>query len=75
VGLAADGKATFVAKVGAEAQAKGAHAGNLVREVAKIAGGGGGGRPDFATAGGKDASKVREALDAAKSVLAGQVGG
>ena len=37
-------------------------AGDLVKEVAKVAGGGGGGRPDFAQAGGKDASKVDEAL-------------
>ena len=62
-------KAMFVCKVGPDAQARGAHAGNLVREVAKVAGGGGGGRPDFATAGGKDASKVAEALAVAESVL------
>ena len=45
-----------------EAIAKGAHSGNLVREVAKIAGGGGGGRPDSAQAGGKDVAKIDEAL-------------
>ncbi|CAN5467345.1 alanine--tRNA ligase [soil metagenome] len=70
----ADGKVQFTAKVGPEAVAKGAHAGNLLREVAKIAGGGGGGRPDFATAGGRDASKIGEALAAAESVLKAQVG-
>jgi alanyl-tRNA synthetase len=63
----------FVCKVGQEALQKGAHAGNLVREVAKIAGGGGGGRPDFATAGGKDASKVAEALATAEGVLKGML--
>ncbi len=69
VGSTNEGKITFVCKVGAEAQAKGAHAGNLVREIAKIAGGGGGGRPDFATAGGKDVSKLDEALGAAGKLL------
>ncbi|HTA76768.1 MAG TPA: DHHA1 domain-containing protein, partial [bacterium] len=37
-------------------------AGDIVKEVAKVTGGGGGGRPDMAQAGGKDASKVDEAL-------------
>jgi alanyl-tRNA synthetase len=66
---AADGKVTFTCKVGPDAQAKGAHAGNLLREVAKIAGGGGGGRADFATAGGKIPEKADEALAAAEGVL------
>ena len=57
--LVADGKVTFTCKVGKAAKA---NAGNLVREVAKVAGGGGGGRPDFATAGGKDPSKATEAM-------------
>jgi alanyl-tRNA synthetase len=76
VGLAAvriGEKVTFLAKAGPGAVAKGAHMGNLVREVAKIAGGGGGGRPDFATAGGKDASKTDQALHSAESVLAGML--
>jgi len=38
-------------------------AGDLIREVAQVVGGGGGGRPDFAQAGGKDASKIDEALE------------
>ncbi|WP_018931501.1 alanine--tRNA ligase [Gracilibacillus lacisalsi] len=42
--------------------AKGYHAGNLIKETAKICGGGGGGRPDMAQAGGKDATKLSEAL-------------
>jgi alanyl-tRNA synthetase len=41
---------------------RGLHSGNIIREVAKITGGGGGGRPDMAQAGGKDASKLDEAL-------------
>lgn len=59
----------WICKVGADAAAKGAHAGNLVKQVAQITGGGGGGRPDFATAGGKDPSKVDEALQAAPGFL------
>ena len=75
VGLGSDGKATFVVKVGADAIKTGAHAGNLVKEVAKIAGGGGGGRPDFATAGAKQPEKVDEALAAAEGLLLQMVGG
>lgn len=46
---------------------KGVHSGNLVREIAKVAGGGGGGRPDLAQAGAKDPSKVGEALEFART--------
>ena len=52
-----------------DAVAKGAHAGNIIREVAKTCGGGGGGKPDSAQAGGKDASKIAEALDLVKTLL------
>ena len=45
------------------------HAGNLLKEVAAVAGGGGGGRPDMAQAGGKDASKLDEALDLARRLI------
>ena len=75
VALAAEseGKVLLAVKAAPSAVAQGAHAGNLVRELAKITGGGGGGRPDFAQAGGKDATKIDEALGAAKDVLGGQV--
>ncbi|MBI5707170.1 MAG: alanine--tRNA ligase [Armatimonadetes bacterium] len=73
VALAADGKVSLAVKVGAEAQAKGAHAGNLVRELAKRVGGGGGGRPDFATAGGKDVAALEGALRDASGLLAAQL--
>ena len=48
---------------------KGAHAGNILREVSAVAGGKGGGRPDSAMSGGKDISKIQEALEKAKEVL------
>ncbi len=66
-------KVTFMCKVGSDAQAKGAHAGNLLKELARIAGGGGGGQAAFATAGGRDPSKAEDALAAAESVLAAQI--
>ncbi|MCU0316796.1 MAG: alanine--tRNA ligase [Fimbriimonadaceae bacterium] len=69
VALKSGEKVTFVCKVGAEAQQAGAHAGNIVKQVAQVAGGGGGGRPDFATAGGRDASKLDEALAKGVDVL------
>ena len=71
--VVAGGKVQFIAKAGAEAVAKGAHAGNLLKEISRIAGGGGGGRAEFATAGGKDPSKVAEALAAAEAVLQAQL--
>lgn len=56
-------KANLVAVCGKEAIAKGVKAGDLVREIAKLAGGGGGGRPDSAMAGAKDLSKLDSALE------------
>lgn len=68
------GKVLFVAAATKDAVAKGVHAGNLLREVAKIAGGGGGGRPDMAQAGGKDPSKISEALQKVDVLLKEQLG-
>jgi alanyl-tRNA synthetase len=62
LGSATDGKVTFAARVTPDLVQRGFHAGNLLREVAKVTGGGGGGRPDFAQAGGRDASKLPDAL-------------
>ena len=62
-------KLTFSAACGKVAISKGAHAGNLVREIAKICGGNGGGKPDSAMAGGKDASKLEEALANVPAIL------
>lgn len=50
-------------------EAKGLHAGNMIRELAKHIQGGGGGQPFFATAGGKDESGLKKALDAAREFL------
>lgn len=65
----AKGSANIIAVCGKEAVRLGAHAGNLVREVAKLAAGGGGGRPDSAMAGAKDIAKVPSALDAVQGIL------
>ncbi len=62
-------KANFVAVCGKGAIAKGVKAGNLVKEVAKIANGGGGGRPDSAMAGAKDITKIDEALSKAEEIV------
>ena len=62
-------KANFVAVCGKGAIAKGVKAGDLVKEVAKIANGGGGGRPDSAMAGAKDVTKVDEALSKAEEIV------
>ena len=56
-----------------DAVAKGAHAGNIVKAVAKLCGGGGGGRPDMAQAGAKDVAKLDEALAAAYDIVAGMI--
>ena len=62
-------KANFVAVCGKGAIAKGVKAGDLVKEVAKIANGGGGGRPDSAMAGAKDVTKIDEALSKAEEIV------
>ena len=64
-----DGKVTLVAAFSKEVNAKGLQAGKFIGAIAKICGGGGGGRPNLAQAGGKDPSKLPEALEAAKSEL------
>lgn len=70
IGVEIDGKAQIaVAFTDSLAKEKGWHAGNMVRELAKEIGGGGGGQPFFATAGGKDASRLSIALDKAKTLF------
>ncbi len=62
-------KLNFVAVCGKDAVANGAHAGNILREVSAVTGGKGGGRPDSAMSGGKDISKIAEALDLVQKLL------
>jgi len=69
-----DGRVNLLAAASDEAVKKGAHAGNLIKEISGIVGGKGGGRPNMAQAGGKDASKVSEAIEKAKEMAAGQIG-
>ena len=70
----ADDKVNFVVMATKDAVAKGIHAGNIIKETAKIAGGGGGGRPDMAQAGGKNPKKITEALTMATEVITKQIG-
>ncbi|HYG60210.1 MAG TPA: alanine--tRNA ligase [Symbiobacteriaceae bacterium] len=70
--VSGDGKVNLVAAVTKDLAGKKAHAGSLVKAVAAICGGGGGGRPDMATAGGKDPSKLGEALQAVVGLIASQ---
>jgi len=70
--LAAD-KVNMIAMATDDVVAKGAHAGNLIKSVASLVGGGGGGRPNMAQAGGKNASGIDELLKKAPEVLAEQL--
>ena len=66
------GKLTFTVGVSKDLNARKINAGNIVKEVAKLVGGNGGGRPDIASAGGKDLSKVDFALEKAEEILKAQ---
>ncbi len=69
------GKVNLMATATKGALDKGVHAGNLIKAVAACVGGGGGGRPQMAQAGGKDASKIPEALQKVATVLEEQIKG
>jgi alanyl-tRNA synthetase len=73
LGSGYEGKVSFVVMATKDVVEKGIHCGNIIKEVAKIAGGGGGGRPDMAQAGGKDISKLDEALDYSIKVVEIQI--
>ena len=70
---AKDGKVNLIAMATDGAVAKGAHAGNIIKAVAGLVGGGGGGRPNMAQAGGKNPEKIDEAVAKAAEVLEGQI--
>jgi len=63
--------AGFAAK---EVVARGIHIGKIIGAAAKVTGGGGGGRPDMAQAGGKEIAKIREALDTARNMVENSLG-
>ena len=68
-----DGKVSLMATATDGAMKKGAHAGNLVKGIAGCVGGGGGGRPNMAQAGGKNPAGIPDALEKAAEVLEGQI--
>ena len=68
IGGVSEGKVVLIASVTKDLTGK-IHAGNLVKGVAKVVGGGGGGRPDMAQAGGKDVSKLGDALDGVPALV------
>ncbi len=68
-----EGKVNLIAMATQGAVDKGAHAGNLIKEVAAVVGGGGGGRPNMAQAGGKNPAAIPEALEKAIEVMKKQL--
>lgn len=69
------GRVNLVAAVTKDLLPRGLHAGKLIKEIAAVVGGGGGGRPDMAQAGGKDPSRLQEALERAYAIAASQLKG
>jgi alanyl-tRNA synthetase len=67
LGAVVEDRPSFLAMVTKDLSGK-VHAGNLIKQVAAVTGGGGGGRPDMAQAGGKDASRIDEALGVARDL-------
>lgn len=73
LGSGKDGKVSLVVMATDDVVKKGVHAGNIIKAAAAVCGGGGGGRPNMAQAGGKDASKIGEALVKAEEVIKEQI--
>lgn len=73
IASALDGKVSLLSMVTPEAQKAGAHAGNLIKAIAALVGGGGGGRPNMAQAGGKNPEGIDAALEKALEVVEGQL--
>ncbi len=74
LGYEDDGKVTLLAGVTDDLVKKGLKAGDIIKQIAPIVGGGGGGRPQMAQAGGKDPAKIDEALAKAKDMIAAALG-
>lgn len=74
IGSETDGKITFIAMASKGAVAKGIHCGNIIKEITAITGGRGGGKPDMAQGGGKDADKIDNALAAVDEIVMTQLG-
>ena len=68
-----NGKVNLIAMATEEAMKKGAHAGNLIKGIAALVGGGGGGRPNMAQAGGKNPAGISDAIAKVQEVLEGQI--
>ena len=64
-----DGKISFVAMASQDAVKSGIHCGKIIKEITAIAGGSGGGKPDSAQGGGKDASKIADALAKVEEII------
>ena len=73
LGAEIGGKASLVAVITKDLLNKGVHAGKVIKEIAKIVGGGGGGRPDMAQAGGKDPAQLQAAIKKAVVVIEAQL--
>jgi len=69
-----DGRITFLASASKDAVSEGIHAGMIIKEITAVAGGSGGGKPDMAQGGGKDASKIDGAIALARDIIAKQLG-
>ena len=72
---ASEGKVNLIVAFSKDLIAKGLHAGKIAGEAAKLVGGGGGGRPDMAQAGGKDPAAIPQAVSKAAELIAGKLGG
>jgi alanyl-tRNA synthetase len=75
LGTAAEGRVALVVAVAPGAVARGVKAGQVVKQAAQVVGGGGGGRDTMAQAGGRDAERLPEALEAARAAIAGALSG
>lgn len=73
LGTKSEQKVSLIAAATKDVTAKGIHAGNIIKEVAKITGGGGGGRPDMAQAGGKNPEKLASALESVENIVQKQL--